>query len=171
MIWAAAGEQIGKWLTGWTPSDGRHFFNYGAFLMGVLAFFVLMRKVVPPRNAFMAALLFMTQPMLFGYAFINQKDIPFMILFIALSHSRGGCSGQVSQLAYAGGEVGHDPREGTASQGGRAAIAGDWWKLSPRAKDCAGGIRGRMCIYRAKPSAQGLDVQPGFRSLAQGIFR
>ena len=109
----------------------------------------------------MAALLFMTQPMLFGYAFISQKHIPFMILFMASIRSRGGWSGQVSRLAYAGAEVGRDPQRVDSSQGGRANFGGDWWKLSLWAKDCAGGIGGRMCIYRGKPSAQGFDVHPG----------
>jgi len=148
MIWAAAGEQIGKWLTGWTPSDGRHFFNYGAFLMGVLAFFVLMRKVVPPRNAFMAALLFMTQPMLFGYAFINQKDIPFMILFMASITAVVVAVDRYHDLRTPV-EVGRDPQRVDSSQAGRAAIAGDWWKLS-RGRRIALGVFAGACAYIAQ---------------------
>jgi len=148
MIWATAGEQIGKWLTGWTRSDGRHFFNYGAFLAGVLAFFALTRKVLPPRSALMAALLFTTQPLLFGYAFINQKDIPFMILFMA-SITAGVVAVDRHHDLGAPVEAGRYPQRGDSFQWGREAIAGDWRRLS-RGRRIALGIFAGACLCAAQ---------------------
>jgi len=39
---------------------------------------------VRPKYAFMASVLFATQPLFFGSGFINQKDIPFMTFFLAV---------------------------------------------------------------------------------------
>lgn len=81
--WSLIGDGIGLTLPGWTRPDGRHFFNYLGFLVGVWCFYLVAQRVVRRRAAWMASLLFVTQPLLFGYAFINQKDIPFMVFFLA----------------------------------------------------------------------------------------
>ncbi|MCJ7514116.1 MAG: glycosyltransferase family 39 protein, partial [Anaerolineales bacterium] len=81
--WALIGDTIGRTIPGWARPDGRHFFNYLGFLVGVWCFYLVAQRFVRRSAAWMASLLFATQPLLFGYAFINQKDIPFMVFFLA----------------------------------------------------------------------------------------
>lgn len=66
----------------WTMIDVRHFANYLVFQTGVVAFFLLSRKFVRESAALVGTLIFCFQPVLFGYAFINQKDSPLMAAFI-----------------------------------------------------------------------------------------
>jgi hypothetical protein len=63
--------------------DGWHYMSFVAFVMGVYFFFRLCRRLVEPAPAIAATLLFGTQPLLWGHAFINPKDIPFMAFFLA----------------------------------------------------------------------------------------
>jgi len=65
----------------WHPVDVRHFMNYAAFVACVLALYALLRSFTGKFAALAATALFATQPVLFGHAFINQKDIPFMAAF------------------------------------------------------------------------------------------
>ncbi len=67
----------------WSSADGRHLINYLAFMIGIAGFYVLSLRFLPRRYAWMATLLLATQPLLFGQAFINQKDTPFMGFFTA----------------------------------------------------------------------------------------
>ena len=70
-------------IPGWGFPDGRHLTNYLTFLAGVACFYILCRRWLPRGSARLATLLFATQPLLFGHAFVNQKDIPFMAFFLA----------------------------------------------------------------------------------------
>ena len=63
--------------------DGRHFTNFLAFQVAIVSLYFICLRFVSPRIAFLSSLLFTTQPLLFGHAFINQKDIPFMAFFTA----------------------------------------------------------------------------------------
>jgi hypothetical protein len=65
----------------WHPVDVRHFMNYSAFVVSVVALYALLRSFTGKLAAVITTVLFATQPVLFGQAFINQKDIPFMALF------------------------------------------------------------------------------------------
>jgi len=60
-----------------------HLVNFLTFQVGVLFFYALCRRWMSTWAAFGAALLFSTQPVLWGHAFINPKDMPFMVYFIA----------------------------------------------------------------------------------------
>jgi hypothetical protein len=68
---------------GWKEIDGWHYMSFAAFVMGVFFFYRLCRRLVEPAPAMAATLLFGSQPLLLGHAFINSKDIPFMAFFIA----------------------------------------------------------------------------------------
>ena len=62
------------------------FWHLAGFLLFQLAVFCIYRLALRWMNewgAFGAALLFATQPLLWGHAFINPKDSPFMVLFLA----------------------------------------------------------------------------------------
>lgn len=56
------------------------------FLIGVLFLYLLARRWMSAAAAFGTALLFTAQPLLWGHAFINPKDIPFLTFFIASVH-------------------------------------------------------------------------------------
>jgi len=68
---------------GWKPIDGWHYMTFVSFVVGVYFFYRLCRRLVDPAPAIAATLLFSTQPHLWGHAFINPKDIPFMAFFLA----------------------------------------------------------------------------------------
>ena len=59
------------------------FSNYLTFLIACLCLYVLCLRFVPRRVALLTSAFFFTQPLLFGHAFINQKDTPFMAFFLA----------------------------------------------------------------------------------------
>lgn len=62
--------------------------NFIAFQVGVLSFYYLSKRFITRIPALFTTTLLMTQPLLWGHAFINPKDIPFMsfsVLCIALS--------------------------------------------------------------------------------------
>ena len=60
-----------------------HFFYFLAFQIGVVSLFILARRWMSEAAAFGTALLFNSQPVLLGHAFMNPKDVVFMSLLIA----------------------------------------------------------------------------------------
>ena len=81
MVWLWVGEFLDRTIPGWLFVDGRHFVNFVTFQLAVLSIYGLALRFVRPAAALAGALLFETQPLFFGHAFINQKDPPFMALF------------------------------------------------------------------------------------------
>ena len=75
-------------ILGWSISDLRHLLYFVTFLAGVWAFYELSKRWLAPIAAGGATLLFATQPLFIGHAFINPKDIPFLSFFL-LSLSSG----------------------------------------------------------------------------------
>ncbi|MCX6071572.1 MAG: hypothetical protein NTU91_12075 [Chloroflexi bacterium] len=60
-----------------------HLVNFLTFLVGGVCLFGLARRWMSPLAALGAMLLYLLQPVLWGHAFINPKDIPFTTFFIA----------------------------------------------------------------------------------------
>ena len=60
-----------------------HLINFLFFQVGVYFFYRLSLRWMKPSAALAAAALFAWQPMLWGHAFINPKDPPFMTFFLA----------------------------------------------------------------------------------------
>jgi len=81
MVWLKVGEFLDRVIPGWAFVDGRHFANFLTFQVAVICVYALALRFVRPSAALAGALLFETQPVFFGHAFINQKDIPFMAFF------------------------------------------------------------------------------------------
>lgn len=77
---------IAKTFTGVFPNiqavDIKHFVYFLTFLVGVWAFYHLAIRWMSRNAAFGATLLYMTQPLFWGHAFINPKDIPLLSLFL-----------------------------------------------------------------------------------------
>jgi hypothetical protein len=64
------------------PTDIRHLIYFITYLAGGFAFYGLAIRWLKQTPAIGATLLFMTQPILWGHAFINPKDTPFLSLFL-----------------------------------------------------------------------------------------
>ncbi len=82
MLAVIGSQGLGFLFPGWKAIDGWHYMSFLAFVMGVYFFYRLCRRLIDPGPAFAATLLFSTQPLLWGHAFINPKDIPFMAFFL-----------------------------------------------------------------------------------------
>lgn len=70
-------------LPGWSEINSWHLACFLAFQIGIISLYFLARRWTGHWAAFGAALLFSTQPLFWGHAFINPKDVPFMSFFMA----------------------------------------------------------------------------------------
>ena len=59
-----------------------HLLNFLTFQLGVYLLYRLAKRWMSPYAALAAAALFSWQPLLWGHAFINPKDPPFLVFFI-----------------------------------------------------------------------------------------
>ncbi|HSL31354.1 MAG TPA: hypothetical protein VK900_19285 [Anaerolineales bacterium] len=79
---------LSKTISGLVPSihevDVQHLMYFVSFLAGMWAFYQLGARWMSRNAALGATLLFMTQPIFWGHAFINPKDIP-LLSFLLLS--------------------------------------------------------------------------------------
>ena len=66
----------------WSFYEAHHFFYFLTFLLGISILYFLCKRWVSEWAALVVSILFATQPLLWGNAFINPKDIPFMVFFI-----------------------------------------------------------------------------------------
>jgi hypothetical protein len=64
-------------------SDVAHFLTFLVFQVGIVFLYLLARRWLDPWPSFGAALLYATQPVFWGHAFINARDIPFQVTFMA----------------------------------------------------------------------------------------
>jgi len=72
-----------QWLNpGWLAADIRHLIYFITFQVSVYGFYLLCKRWLKEWAAFGATVLFSTQPLLWGHAFISPKDIPFMSFFM-----------------------------------------------------------------------------------------
>jgi hypothetical protein len=70
-------------LKNWSYEDIWHFVNFSFFQGGLISLYIVAKRFMRPWTAFGIVLLFATQPLIFGHAFINPKDIPLMTFFLA----------------------------------------------------------------------------------------
>ncbi len=66
---------------GMDSASAWHLVNFLTFLLGVYFVYRLSLRWMGEWAAFGAAALFSTQPLLWGHAFINPKDMPFLVFF------------------------------------------------------------------------------------------
>lgn len=83
MLQAFLAGVIGRVVPVWHAADARHFVTYLSYLLALVAFYRLSVRLIPLKFGLMATGLFALQPLVFGHAFINQKDTPFMAFFLA----------------------------------------------------------------------------------------
>ena len=60
-----------------------HTVNFATFLLGGILVYWLTRRIASEPASFIAACLFLTQPLLWGHGVMNPKDGPFMTAFLA----------------------------------------------------------------------------------------
>ncbi len=70
-------------FTGILVGDLWHLVNFLTFQIAIVSFYYLCMRWLSNWSALGATLLFSTQPLIWGHAFINPKDIPFMTFFLA----------------------------------------------------------------------------------------
>lgn len=142
--WSLIGDTIGITIPGWVRSDGRHFFNYIVYLAGVGCFYLIACRFTHLRTAWVASALLATQPLLFGYAFINQKDIPFLVFFLATV-----ASGFAAVERH---EVTTQERRGLAAEDARAHFRSRWssvvadWGTLPLSRKSALALTCLVCL-------------------------
>ena len=61
-----------------------HTVNFATFLLGGVLVYLLTRRIASKPASFIAACLYLTQPLLWGHGVMNPKDIPFMTAFLAV---------------------------------------------------------------------------------------
>ncbi len=76
------GARVLQPIIPWTISDLRHLLSFFVFLASVWAFYSLAKRWLSSITALGATLLFITQPLFWGHAFISPKDIPFLSFFL-----------------------------------------------------------------------------------------
>jgi hypothetical protein len=70
-------------IVSWDVDAAWHFANFTSYIAAVVSLYVLGTHFVKKPVALVASLLFASQPLFFGHAFINPKDTPFMSAFLA----------------------------------------------------------------------------------------
>jgi hypothetical protein len=83
MVAKLGSEALRRLHPGWASIDGWHFMHFLSFQASLLFFYMICLRYASKWAATGATLLFSTQPLLWGHAFINPKDIPFMAFFLA----------------------------------------------------------------------------------------
>ena len=78
----ALGTHVLNAVTPLSLPDLRHLFYFITYLAGVWAFYALGTRWLTRNAALGATLLFITQPLLWGHAFMNPKDTPFLAFFL-----------------------------------------------------------------------------------------
>ena len=74
-------------LSGTGEPDAWHLVNFLTFMGGLLPFYFLCKRWMSPVAALSTTALLATQPLLWGQAFINPKDVPFLAVFLAAVES------------------------------------------------------------------------------------
>jgi hypothetical protein len=78
-----ANRLLQKIVPAWTAVTAWHLVYFLTFLGGAWALYLLAARWLSSISAFAVTLLYISQPLFWGHAFINPKDIPFTALFIA----------------------------------------------------------------------------------------
>jgi hypothetical protein len=60
----------------------RHFIIYAVFQVAIVSLYLFLRRSFSRLTTLTVSLLFALQPLFFGHAFINGKDIPFLSMFL-----------------------------------------------------------------------------------------
>ncbi|MFQ5923917.1 MAG: hypothetical protein ACE5M4_13830, partial [Anaerolineales bacterium] len=85
-FYSAVAEAVTKFSTfvgsSWLPTSVRHLVNFVSLPIAMASFYYIARRWTTRAAALIGLLLFATQPLIFGHAFINPKDMPFLAFFL-----------------------------------------------------------------------------------------
>lgn len=81
MVSKLGADLLVKLHSGWQVIDGWHFMTFLSFMIAVWGVYAISVRFLSVWPSFLAAALFASQPLLWGHAFFNQKDMPFVGLF------------------------------------------------------------------------------------------
>ena len=79
----AVTEVVELVIPSWVIYDVGHFVNFLSLPIALASLYYIVLRWTSPLPALVATLLFGTQPLIFGHAFINPKDTPFLAFFAA----------------------------------------------------------------------------------------
>ena len=146
MFFTAASEALHSAFPAWPLEDGRHLTTYLVFLLGVGCFYVVCLRFMRRGTALIAAMLFLSQPLLFGSAFIDQKDIPFMTCFLAVVAS-GLAAAEIRRPMDSSGTAQARSSPRVVVRGALDALRADWVDLGEhRRKRLLIAFLGGLCI-------------------------
>lgn len=155
MVFSVTSRVLRRLLPGWHISDGRNFTNYLTFLAAVAVMYLLSRRLLPRRAAWIGMLLFATQPLLFGHGFINQKDTPFMGFFaVSVIVGMAAADRYRREQESAGVKIGE-------SRGAWAGVRAEWQALRPWTR----WIAGAYLLLAVVIAADILALERGFAAL------
>jgi len=81
--WLISKELLRHVLPTLNSVDAGHIIYWFSFLPAPVLLYLLCRRYVSRSASVAASLIFVTQPLIFGHAFVNPKDTPFMTAFMA----------------------------------------------------------------------------------------
>ena len=153
MFSAGAVEAIQSVGVNAVPVHLRHGLNATTFLVAAASVYALTRMLgVGQSSAVVTAVLFGLQPLLFGHAFINQKDTPFMALF-AVTVTGGLVAVQRARRLPLANPATDVKRSGSIAVGGEPAPRSIWWIALARDPGLVVGLVG--LVGRPAPPAGG----------------
>ena len=114
MFTSLVAKAFAQFLPAIKSVDVQHLVYFLTFLIGVWAFYHLSNRWMSRNAAFGATLLYLTQPVFWGHAFINPKDIPLLSLFLL--------------AVYLGLRM-HDTLFGHGTDSASAAVSAAWSRL------------------------------------------
>ena len=141
-------DTLTKLLTAWSYEDIWHLVNFIFFQAGLISLYIVAKRFMSEWAAFGTVLLLSTQPLIFGHAFINPKDIPFMSFFIASI-----ASGLI--MIEAGVEKPEQPSDKGFPYSLIFATLFGLYTLSIIGKDVASSLTGNLItfIYHSRPES------------------
>jgi hypothetical protein len=163
MVFTVTSRLLHALHRGWLITDGLHLTNFTTFLLGALLFYRIALRLLPRGVAMFVTALFLTQPVLFGHGFINQKDTPLMVFFLA-SVDLGWAAVESRFIAERG------ESSGKAGPLRRAGVAQEWRRLSPVSRRWigVGGLLGAIVLLDLWWAG---GVQSGARALVGEVYR
>ncbi len=142
----------------WSSINGIHLAYFLTFQAAVVAMYFLSRRWIRPWAAFGTTALFATQPVIWGHAFMNAKDTPFMAFFL-ISVTVG-----LYTMDHVLNTPTPDEQISPHLQTTMARAREDWRQLSPRSKRKWGilslfGVLLGVLIFLAQGAISALAVQ------------
>lgn len=144
MIAKLGSDFLRRIFTGWLPIESWHFMHFLSFLTGIFFFYLICLRFLNKWAAMGTVLLFSTQPLIWGHAFINPKDIPFMAFFlgsIALGFQMVDAS-----LAEPIGEKDAAERVKQPRASLRQQLATEWDERKPKTRLLLGALIGFLMV-------------------------